>query len=621
MLNVELKINDELKGIELYFDSIPNPEVRNTLKSSKFRFSSRKKCWYAKQNEDTFKIANALTNSNITTTDTQNAAIKKTTNKNTLSLWEATQWIDIEVNNNQETKQMAKEIRQHLKKRFPQCKISVTSDYNHINVTIKQSPYNEDSQYLKAIRNYCNNLVNAYKHCYNAGDPYTDIPASYNFYFFNTSVNYDYNQTEVTEEVKKNMELFDQQQALYEQAEEARKEEEYQEYMKQQELRNIEYKKQQEETQKQVEHINNSINVKSLEDDKQYYIIGAEFANLNKNNTLDQYIEEVQKGDYSLENVKVTKELHFDNQEALTNYSNMLLNNFEFLQETGGSYTEDNRINSMTDFHNMDKMERNTVQWNLTGVAVFYNDKLQFVIDAQGHDYARYVGLTDNATIQIDFTFDQVLEGEELQELKLKADELESISTDTITELNIIDTWQTEHWTEYKDTIKDKLKQYQFKLTKGIIQQLEIESLKTNMYKLLIEVDGIQDQFMEANIKQGEKLTLFYISDWGSIVTSRITFDNCIPTKYAQYDNAIKLTFTPERKRKLHYNYFHSTLLVYKGWHELPEEVLHTVEHTGNMRITKSKYHSVDNRQYDEILSHYKRQDIIPIINTYKPVF
>src|SRR5690606_35171006 len=136
-----------------------------------------------------------------------------------------------------------------------------------------------------------------------------------------------------------------------------------------------------------------------------------------------------------------------------------------------------------------------------------------------------------------------------------------------------------------KDGMKAKLKEYDFKLTKHIIQQLDIEELKSSMYKLLIEVDSIQEQFANADIERGEKITLFYISDWGSIVTSRVIFDNVINTKYAQYDNAIKLTFTPENKRKLHYNYFHSTLLVYRGWHSLPETVLNHVEERNGMRV------------------------------------
>ena len=296
----------------------------------------------------------------------------------------------------------------------------------------------------------------------------------------------------------------------------------------------------------------------------------------------------------------------------------MLLKDFDFLANTGGSFTEDNRINSMLDYNNMDDYKRNTVQWNLYGVAVYYENKLQFVIDAQGYSYARYVGLTDNATIEKEIITTQVIDEEELTQLKMQADILEDISTSVIEELNIIGTWENENWKEYKDNIKNKLKQCNIKLSNDIIQQLEIENLKVTFYKLLKEVDSIQEQFKEAEIQPGEKLTLFYISDWGSIVTHRITFDSIENSSYAQYDKAIKLTFTPEGKRKLHYKYFYSTLLVYKGFHSLPETVLYNVEESNGVRVTRSKYHSCDDRQYDEILTYFEQHDIKPIVNTYK---
>jgi hypothetical protein len=269
----------------------------------------------------------------------------------------------------------------------------------------------------------------------------------------------------------------------------------------------------------------------------------------------------------------------------------------------------------------MDEEERNTVQWNLYGVAIYFNNKLQFVVDCQGYNYARYVGLTNNAKIEKSIPVTQVLNEEEKAALKDQADSLEDISTSVIDELNIIDTWENEKWNEYKEAYKNKLKQYKIKLTKAIIQQLEIESLKIAMYKLLIEVDGIQEQFENAAIEQGEKVTLFYISDWGSIVTNRITFDSAINSSYAQYDKAIKLTFKPENKRNLHYKHFYSTLLVFKGWHSLPDTVLNHVEERNGMLVTRSKYHSCDNKQYDEILNYFQDQGIEPIVNTYKPIF
>ncbi|WP_226035653.1 LPD29 domain-containing protein [Aquibacillus saliphilus] len=620
-MSVSLQINEELNGIELYFDSKPEQTVLSSLKTNGFRWSKFKKCWYNKQSEKALKLADNLANGAIEEVKKSTVKHNNKTNINNLSLWDATQWTNEEVNNKQDTKQIAKEIRQNIKKRFPQCKFSVTSDYSHINVTVKQSPYNKDSKYLKAVKEYCNNLVNAYKVCYREGDPYTDLPSSHNFYFFNTSIDYDYIQTESTEKIEEDLKQFDIKLKEHEEAEEEIKEKEFQEYLKEQEKRDTEYKKQREEEKKQTEHIYNSVNVNSLEENNQYYIIGSEFANLNKNNTIEQYQEEVNKNDFMIENVKVTKEIHFNNQEALTNFSNMLLHDFDFLNDTGGSYTNDTRINSMIDFYNMVTEEKNTVQWNRIGVAIYFNNQLQFVVDTQGSNYSKYIGLTDNAIIKKSLNDKQVINELELNEYKHQANQLECISTDVIEELDIVNSWGNEGWTQYKETLKEKLKEHKFKLTKNIIQQLEIESLKVKMYKLLIEVDGIQEQFKDTNIKQGDKLTMFYISDFGSIVTSRITFDSVVNTTYAQYDNAVKLVFTPEKKRKLHYNYFHSTMLIYNGWYELPTNVLNEVEERNGFIVTSSKYHSCDNKQYDEILRHFEQQEIKPIVNTYKPTF
>jgi hypothetical protein len=624
-MSVALKINEELNGIELYFVSKPEQEVLTNLKSNGFRWSNFKKCWYTKQSEKAFKIANNLTN-NVTeeVKETKKETAKKSTVKNVMSLWEATQWTELEVSQeikDQENKLIAKEIKAHVKKRFPQVKFSVTcKGWNSIYLNIVSSPFEEGSLYLNAIREYCKKLVNAYHHCYEASDWYTDYAGSYNFYG-NVEIHWDYKQTEVTEQIEKEMVNFDIKHEEAEKAEEERKHQEFLQWQQQRELETIEYNKRMEEEKKQIENIYNSVEVNELNENNQYFVTSAEFANLNKNNTLEQYQEEVSKGEFSLENVKITKEIHFNNEEALHNFSNMLLNDFDFLTNTGGSYTDDNRINSMTDFYNMDEEERKTVKWNLYGVAIYFNNKLQFIVDAQGYSYARYVGLTDNANIEKSITVEQVLTEEEITELKQHVDQLEDISVSVIEELNIIDTWENESWKEYKEAMKNKLIEYKFKPTKRIIQQIEIESLKVAMYKLLIEVDGIQDQFKNADIQEGEKVTLFYISGMGSIVTDRITFDSVTNTKYAQYDNAVKLTFKPENKRNLHYNYFHSELLIFKGWHSLPNTVLNQVKESKGFIVTSSKYHSCDKKQYDEILSYFNNQGIKPIVNTYKPIF
>ncbi|MBL4968984.1 LPD29 domain-containing protein [Bacillus halotolerans] len=621
-MTVALRINEELNGIELYFESKPEQEVLTHLKSNGFRYSGFKKCWWSKRTEKSMQVANSVTKHKITSSKTI-TKIKKKFKVEKIDLWDATQWHEFEVNQEQEVKEMAKEIRKHVRQRFPQCKFSVTTggSYLHstINITIKSSPYEKGSVYLTAIYDYCNSLLNNYRHCYSPADPYTDYAGSYNFYG-HVSLDWEYKETEQTEEIKEDMTLFDSKLEEFEEAEKARKEKELQKYLKEQEIKNAEYKRQQQEEKKQIENIYSSIVVKQLNEEQQYFVIDSQFANLNKNSTLDQYKDEVTKGDFTLENVKITKEVHFNTEEALNNFSNMLLNEFDFLAETGGSFTEDHRINSMIDYYNMDDLEKRTVQWNLYGVGVYYNGKLKFIVDAQGYSYARYVGLVDNAKIKKSISHKQALNEGEVQELKYQADKLEDISTSVIEELNMFETWKKEDWNKYKASLKEKLKLKKFKLNKNIIQQVEIEELKISLYRILQEVNSIQEQFKNAELEKGEKYTLFYISDLGSLITERVTYDSYQPMKYAQYDNAIKLTYKPENKRNLYYRHFYSDLLMFKGWHSLPDTVLNNVEvRPEGIKIIHSKYHSCDKRQFDEVLDYLNEKSFKPLINTYKP--
>ncbi|MED1461644.1 LPD29 domain-containing protein, partial [Bacillus safensis] len=71
-----------------------------------------------------------------------------------INLWEAVQWEAFDVNREQESKQMAKEIKNHLKSRFPNCKFSVRTERgwtDSIYLYIKSTPYEKDSIYLEYI--------------------------------------------------------------------------------------------------------------------------------------------------------------------------------------------------------------------------------------------------------------------------------------------------------------------------------------------------------------------------------------------------------------------------------------------------------------------------------------
>lgn len=133
--------------------------------------------------------------------------------------------------------------------------------------------------------------------------------------------------------------------------------------------------------------------VVEVEEQDQYFIKSVKFANLNKRNTIKEYEKEIVKGDYLFQDVKITRELYFNNIEELESFNNSLMLDFDFIDGTGGSCTDDERINDIKDFWNMSDEERDTVEWYLKGIAVYFNNELQYIIDAQGYSYARYVGL------------------------------------------------------------------------------------------------------------------------------------------------------------------------------------------------------------------------------------
>lgn len=172
--------------------------------------------------------------------------------------------------------------------------------------------------------------------------------------------------------------------------------------------------------------------VVEIEEQDQYFIKSVKFANLNKRNTIKEYEKEIVKGDYLFQDVKITRELYFNNIEELESFNNSLMLDFDFIDGTGGSCIDDERINDIKDYWNMSDEERDTVKWYLKGIAVYFNNELQYIIDAQGYSYAIYVGLVCEYTknekkvieeveeekIEMEMNFDDILESFENVEIK-----------------------------------------------------------------------------------------------------------------------------------------------------------------------------------------------------------
>jgi hypothetical protein len=64
------KLNDEKNGVEIYFDEKPSSGVLEMLKAHGFRWSKYKKCWYAKQSDETISLAEQLANNELDKTIT-----------------------------------------------------------------------------------------------------------------------------------------------------------------------------------------------------------------------------------------------------------------------------------------------------------------------------------------------------------------------------------------------------------------------------------------------------------------------------------------------------------------------------------------------------------------------
>jgi len=65
-MNLNIIKNEQLNGIEIYFETKPKQEILNNLKENGFRWHNVKKCWYAKESETTLEIIQSLQNGEIT---------------------------------------------------------------------------------------------------------------------------------------------------------------------------------------------------------------------------------------------------------------------------------------------------------------------------------------------------------------------------------------------------------------------------------------------------------------------------------------------------------------------------------------------------------------------------
>ena len=385
--NIKIVKNQKLKGVEVYFETKPDYKVITALKNQKFRWHQVKKCWY---NKDTTEIQAFL----HTLTETPAEAPKNAVKNQKMFLFDRVKTDDLVKGEQMPTN---REIKKFLCDRFPEIKFSVknsNSSYSQCYVEILESPYNSNGLELEAIKNFIKAYSNLYSYDNNNSMidyfDFFDLIAPYNL------LSYEYKQVEATAEQLEDITDFQKRTEQKKAEEEARKEAEWQKYLKQAKQEREEAKKREEQKNKELEEIKQHITIEDLTEEQSYFI-NSKWANLNKNNTLAEYKEEVKNNRFFERDAKITKNIYFNNKEVYNYFCNSLLYDFEFIAGTGGSATDDERIQTMQDFIKLTPAEKDTVKWyNNNCIAVYYNNKIQFVIDAQGHSYARYVGLVED---------------------------------------------------------------------------------------------------------------------------------------------------------------------------------------------------------------------------------
>lgn len=622
MLNITL--NDAKNGIEIRFENKPIDDVLVALHEYGFHWSDRQKMWYAKQTDERVAFANSLMEKEHSFISDNKLNQEKTGTNN---LWKMTRIDDIGNNFEKyhiyDNKEIAAIIRKHLRERFPMCKWSVVKNgYNSINVHLVSSPFAIDSDEVKAIVHYAYTFAQSYN--YDNSDLMSDYHNVnfYGVYENDIASSYHYKQREATVAEYNMSNDFQTKKVAFEQAEHEREERAFQERMAQEEIENMEAAKLEEERKTRHEVIESGAEVKEVS----YFVLGCDTTNTSKEDKVSGYNDDCDGAfeiNHHRENCHVCKEVYFT-PEVYELFANQLMDDYSFLTGMGGSATDDRRINTMSDYNMMTGKERETVEWyNHNCVAIFCGDELKLVVDPQGCNYARYVFFVDEESKIVD-TYHTAygISEEESEKNKELADELYDVSTDIILNNEMVGDWNDERFTEYKQHMKDWIYQSNFSFNIGVVRAIESEKLKAAMYKLLTEINGIQEQFIRAGFVENQKITIIRISDFGGMSVTRGHFKSFECRRYAQYENAIKLVYRPERKQNDHYIWLYRDVLIFDGWHNVSEDLLwETIDRDNGVTIHKSRFMSCDHAQYDVILEYFKNNGIKPLVNTYNPQF
>lgn len=612
-----ITINQEKNGIELRFVSKPSEEMLNILKENGFRWSMKQKMWYAKHTPERMNLVSGLENVSHETYTVKNGDVN--------NLFQLTRSNDIQSNVDHalRPKDIASHIRSHIKSRFPMCAFSVITSNRSVHIDLKSSPWERDSDVLEAIMEYVQKYADSYRYCTHY-DPYGDYGSEYNFYDGRPSYAFDYEVREATVHEVNLLAQFERDLAAFKEEERLAAELRIAKELEERRKAEIEYQQREAIRSANREKVEAGVAIRNL--DQPYYLQNCIDSHSGKCDRFSSYAEDIEYFQRCV--CHVSREVYLTT-ELFDLFSNQLMDEWSFIAGTGCSRTNDRRVSAYEDYSRMNEDERKTVVWySAECVAVFCDEKLMFVVDAQGYEYCRYVYSVDDLTQRTDSVeFEQVLSEEDYQKYYQLADQLYDISTEIIINNNWDDNqaWRLDCFNEYKHEMIRWISEHKFPFNVHVVRAIPGvcgKEFKGAMYRVLTEINSIQYQFNHAGLKSGQRITIVRIGEFGGISVRRVVFDSYECGSYAQYQDAVKMIFRPERKRSLYSTWFYRDALIYDGWlNDLPEDLLHDVEMRGNVRITRTKYTSFDYAQYDVVMNHYKDQSAKLLINSYKPSF
>lgn len=111
------------------------------------------------------------------------------------------------------------------------------------------------------------------------------------------------------------------------------------------------------------------------------------------------------------------------------------------------------------------------------------------------------------------------------------------------------------------------------------------------------------------NLETGKRYTVIVENDMGfGVKAVQFTFHSLKLGRFAQYENAVEVIFTPKKKRNLHSIKFYGKkdFALFEGWVDVNTDPFSAPEDQGIMVVKRMKYSSCDSRFMDDAIASVK---------------